>query len=143
MEIRKQLANRVNNVILRNGLRRDNSFEIVIYGDINNLDVDFRPSGFGATQKRVIFWEQFDENFDTENFVNKVLTLLSNSLTNDSYVVTSGEYLYFKEWDANNCAIIVIDDQPGKLTEAKRFKNFQEAQKIADVLEWQVEKICN
>lgn len=142
MEIRKQLANRVDDVILENGLRRDGSFEIIIYGDINNLDVDFRPNGFGATQKGAIFWERFDENFDTENFVNKVLTPSSNLLTNDSYVVTNGGYLYFKKWD-DDCAIIVIDDQPGKLTEAKHFKNFREAQKIADVLEWQVEKICN
>ncbi|MGT2638072.1 hypothetical protein ACVRWL_09950 [Streptococcus ratti] len=58
----------------------------------------------------------------------------------NGYIVTDGHHLYFKEWD-DVFAIVVVDDMPGADSEAKRFNNLEEAQKVADILGWQVKKM--
>ena len=50
-----------------------------------------------------------------------------------TYVVTNGRGLYFVKWDDIN-AIIAIDNQPGILSTAKHFKDFSEAEKVAEIL---------
>lgn len=140
MRIKEQLVKEVNDMILKNDLRHDGSFEIIACGDIKKIDIVFGVEGEGATQKGFAVWERFDENFETESFVDKVLILLSNTLENGSYVVTDNGYLYFGEWD-DDCAVIIIDDQPENSAKAKRFESFQEAQKVADLLGWRVERV--
>ena len=142
MRIKKQLIKEVDDMILKNDLRHDGSFEIIACGDIKNIDIVFGVNGEGATQKGFAVWERFDENFDADSFVNKVLILLSNSFRANGYAVTDGGYLYFREWN-DDYAVIVIDDQPGNLAEAKHFESFQEAQEVANILDWRVERVCN
>ena len=76
MRIKEQLIKEVNDMVLENRLQKDKSFEIVAYGDINRIDIDFETIGSSAMQKDSIFWEQFDEKFNVESFVDKVLALL-------------------------------------------------------------------
>ncbi len=52
------------------------------------------------------------------------------------FVVTNG-YLYFVEWDDTR-AVIAIDNQPGILSVVKRFDSFDQAKKVADLLNWKV-----
>lgn len=52
-----------------------------------------------------------------------------------TYVVTNGRGLYFVKWDDVN-AVVAIDNQPGILSMAKKFKDFSKAKKVAEIIGW-------
>lgn len=84
--------------------------------------------------------EPYNSSHAEREFVLRHLEKLIENYDPSGYVVTDGHHLYFKEWDDIH-AVIVIDDMPGVSSVAKHFNNFEEAQKVADILGWRVQKL--
>ena len=76
-----------------------------------------------------------DREFVLRHFEN-----LIENYDPDGYIVTDGHHLYFKDWDDVH-AVVVVDDMPGASSVARHFDNLEEAQKVADILGWQVKKL--
>ncbi|VUX00889.1 Uncharacterised protein [Streptococcus constellatus] len=57
------------------------------------------------------------------------------------YVVTDGNHLYFKEYQEDVEIVILADEMPGIMNYVKKFDTKEEAQKVADVLGWEVEEV--
>ena len=57
------------------------------------------------------------------------------------YVVTDGNYLYFKKYQEDIEIVILADEQPGTMAYVKKFDTKEEAQKVADILGWKVEEV--
>ncbi|WP_247938729.1 hypothetical protein [Streptococcus anginosus] len=57
------------------------------------------------------------------------------------YVVTDGKHLYFKEYQEDVEIVILADEMPGTMNYVKKFDNKEEAQKVADMLGWEVEEV--
>lgn len=56
------------------------------------------------------------------------------------YVITDGNHLYFKNYQEDIEIVILVDDQVGTMEYVKKFDTKEEAQKVADVLGWKVQK---
>lgn len=57
------------------------------------------------------------------------------------YVVTDGNHLYFKKCQEDVEIVILADDMLGTMDDVKKFKNKDEAQKVADILGWKVQEV--
>lgn len=57
------------------------------------------------------------------------------------YVVTDGNNLYFKCYQEDVYIVILADKQPGTMKCVKKFDTKEEAQKVADVLGWNVYEV--
>lgn len=80
---------------------------------------------------------------DTSDVAIRIQTLeiiekIIKNYNSNGYRVTNGKGLYFKEWD-DVYPVIVINDQPAAITEAKIFNDIDSAQVVAKQLGWQVE----
>ncbi|KLL38765.1 hypothetical protein SUQ93_10425 [Streptococcus agalactiae] len=84
--------------------------------------------------------EPYNSSHAEREFVLRYLEKLIKNYEPDSYVVTDGHHLYFKDWD-DVYAVVVLDNMPGASSEAKHFNNLEDAQKVADSLGWQVRKM--
>ncbi|EMB67402.1 hypothetical protein LGW90_03880 [Streptococcus mutans] len=84
--------------------------------------------------------EPYNSSRAEREFVLSHLEKLIKNYDPDGYVITDGHHLYFKEWN-DVYAVVVVDDMPGADSEAKHFKTLEEAQKVADILGWQVKKM--
>lgn len=59
----------------------------------------------------------------------------------EKYVVTDGNYLYFKDYQEDIEIVILVDEQPGTMEYVKKFDTKEEAQKAADILGWKVQEV--
>ncbi|MBF7075922.1 hypothetical protein IYQ23_04330 [Streptococcus sp. HF-100] len=57
------------------------------------------------------------------------------------YVVTDGKHLYFQKFQEDVEIVILADEMPGIMNYVKKFDTKEEAQKVADVLGWEVEEV--
>ena len=71
MKTKEEIIKDVEELISENSLPKNRSVEIVAYGD-EDVKVDFVEIGFGGLQEDSIFWEQLDECFDAEEFVDEI-----------------------------------------------------------------------
>ena len=71
MKTKEQIVKEIEELIFENNLPQNGSLEIFAYGD-ENVKVDFVEIGFGGLQKDSIVWEQLDETFDAEEFVDYI-----------------------------------------------------------------------
>lgn len=57
------------------------------------------------------------------------------------YVVTDGKHLYFQKFQEDVEIVILADEMLGIMNDVKKFDTKGEAQKVADVLGWEVEEV--
>ncbi|WP_431031733.1 hypothetical protein [Streptococcus anginosus] len=57
------------------------------------------------------------------------------------YVVTDGKHLYFQKFQEDVEIVILLDNQPGAIDYVKKFDSKEEAQRVADILGWEVEEV--
>ena len=57
------------------------------------------------------------------------------------YVVTDGNHLYFKKCQEDVEIVILADDMLGTMDDVKKFDSKDEAQKIADILDWKLQEV--
>lgn len=71
MKTKEEIIKDVEELISKNNLPKNKSVEISAYWD-GDIKTDFVELGTGGLQKNSIFWEQLDECFDTEEFVDEI-----------------------------------------------------------------------
>ena len=71
MKTKEEIIKDVEELISENSLPKNKSVEIIAYWN-DDVKTDFVELGTGGLQKNSIFWEQLDECFDAEEFVDEI-----------------------------------------------------------------------
>lgn len=110
--------------------------DVIKVGKAANLSLFWAMDGKGKTES-FRDWIEKPENQEAfarawnEGYIVK----------ESKYVVTDGNHLYFKGYQEDVDIVILADEQPGTIDYVKKFDTREEAQKVADVLGWKIEKV--